>query len=100
MVRKALVHFHSIGRNIDIYSVKDSPEHDGFTELSEQPSDRRGGAPRDLFRHLADNAIGCLDGSETSRSTGEDSLQALGILLSMKQSAEQGGAQIDIDGLS
>ena len=68
--------------------------------MSEQPSERRGGAPRDLFRHLADNAIGCLDGSEASRSTGDDSLRALNVLLSMKQSAEQGGAQIDIDGPS
>lgn len=80
-----------IGREVDVYRVLDSPEHSGFTELEAEPSERLGGAPRDQFRTLAANAVACLDGTATSLSTGEDSLEALEILLAIKRSAAEGG---------
>lgn len=86
-----LVSLRSIGREAAIARVVDSPEHEGFTELEPQPSETRGGAPRDQFRTLADNAVACLDGTATSLSTGEDSLRALEILLAMQESAASGG---------
>ncbi len=94
--REALVHFHNIGRNIDIYPVIASPEHEGFTELSGEPARQLGGEPRNLFRFLADNAIACLRGNGSSLSTGEDSLMALKILLAMIQSAGEDGRKIEI----
>jgi len=92
------VSLRSIGRELAVYRVVDSPEHEGFTELEPEPSDRRGGSPRDQFRMLADNAIACLDGSETSLSTGEDSLKALEILLALRESALDGGRVIRLRG--
>jgi hypothetical protein len=47
---------------------------------------------------LADNAIGCLDGTQTSLSTGEDSLKALEVLLAMRESAAAGGRAIQLQG--
>jgi predicted dehydrogenase len=90
------VSLRSIGRDVTLHRVVPSPEHDGFSELEAQPSERRGGSPRDQFRMLADNAIGCLDGTETSLSTGEDSLKALEVLLAMRASADAGGRLIHL----
>ena len=87
----------SAGRNIDIYKVMSSPEHEGFTEPSREPEERRGGKPRDLFTHMADNAIDCIEGRATSLSTGEDSLKTLEILLAIQQSAAGNGRRIDLD---
>lgn len=86
----------NIGRDIDVYRVMESPEHAGFTELELEPSERRGGAPRDQFRFLADNAIDCLEGKATSLSTGEDSLKALEILLAMQRSVAEDGARVRV----
>jgi len=94
--RKGKARFYNIGRNIDIYKVIDSVEHEGFTELENTPSDRRGGAPRDQFGLMADNAIDCLEGKATSLSTGEDSLKALETLIAMQESARQGGKPINL----
>jgi predicted dehydrogenase len=86
----------NIGRDIEIRRVRESPEHSGFTELEPEPSERRGGYPRDQFRALADNAIACLHGTGTSLSTGEDSLRALEILLAIRESAAGGGRPVDL----
>ncbi|MEE2998243.1 MAG: Gfo/Idh/MocA family oxidoreductase [Pseudomonadota bacterium] len=95
--RAGMAHFYNIGRNIDIYKVMSSPEHEGFTEPSREPEERRGGKPRDLFTHMADNAIDCIEGRATSLSTGEDSLKTLEILLAIQQSAAGNGRRIDLD---
>ena len=92
--RKALVHFYNVGRNIDIYPVIESPEHEGFSELSNTAAKKLGGKPRDLFRFLADNAVACLKGEAKSLSTGDDSLRALEILLAMRKSACEEGKRI------
>lgn len=94
--RGGTAHFYNIGRNIDIYKVGDSPEHRGFTELVRTPAERRGGAPRDLFGKMADNAIDCIEGRATSLSTGEDSLKALEVLLAIRQSAAEGSRRIEL----
>ena len=94
--RKGKIVFKNVGRDIDIYFVRESDEHAGFTELAKEPSTRRGGMPRDLFRALADNAIDCLDGKATSLSSGEDSLKALQVLLAMKESARQDGRRVTV----
>lgn len=94
--RKGKVVFHNIGRDIDIYPVIESAEHDGFTELSNSSMEHRGGEPRDQFTFLADNAIDCLEGKASSLSTGEDSLAALKILLAMRESVEKGGVPVDV----
>lgn len=89
--------FKNIGRRIEIYDSVESPEHKGFTELSDTPSDIRGGEPRDLFGFMADNVVDCLEGRATSLSTGEDSLKALEILIAMRQSAASDGQPIRLD---
>ena len=94
--RRGKVVFKNTGRDIEIFRVRKSPEHTGMTELTAQPSERRGGAPRDLFGTMADNAIDCLEGRATSLSTGEDSLKALEVLLAMRESAEHGGRVVII----
>jgi len=86
----------NIGRDIEVYRVEESPEHEGFTELGDQPVERRGGAPRDQFRCLATNVIDCLEGKAISLSSGEDSLKALEVLLAMQRSAADGGAKTEI----
>ena len=86
----------NIGRDIDIYRVVSSPEHAGFTELEVEPSEQRGGTPRDQFHALADNAVDCLEGKATSLSTGEDSLKALEILVAMQRSVAEGGTRVKV----
>jgi predicted dehydrogenase len=94
--RKGLMLFKNIGRDIEIFKVEESPEHQGFTELATQPFQKMGGSPRNQFRFLADNAVDCLDGKASSLSTGEDSLKALKVLLGMQESAREGGKKIKI----
>jgi len=86
----------NIGRDIEVYRVEESPEHEGFTELGDKPVERRGGPPRDQFRCLATNVIDCLEGRAISLSSGEDSLKALEILLAMQRSAADGGGKTEI----
>ncbi len=83
-------------REIELYNVVESKEHQGFTELSKTPTETRGGNPRDQFTFLADNVINCLEGSAASLSTGEDSLKALEVLLAMQKSAENDGRKVKI----
>ncbi len=94
--RKGKIVFKNIGRDIEIYKVIDSPEHEGFTEIEDLPFQRRGGKPRDQFRFLADNVIDCLEGRAVSLSTGEDSLKALEVILAMQRSAAEEGRKIRI----
>ncbi len=94
--RKGLIVLKNIGRDIEIFTIRDSPEHQGFTELSDEPLVRRGGAPRDQFRFLADNVIDCLQGRATSLSTAEDSVKALEVLLAIQKSAAEGGKRVEI----
>jgi predicted dehydrogenase len=88
--------FKNIGRDIEIYKVIESEEHSGFTELSNSPTELRGGEPRNQFGFLADNVVQCLEGTGNSLSTGEDSLIALEILLAMMESAEDDGRKVHI----
>ena len=81
----------SIGRVIEHYPVVESPEHEGFTELSDRPAECRGGAPRNLFMELADNAVACLEGRATSMSTAIDSLRALEVLNALQKSTAEMG---------
>ncbi len=94
--RKGRIVFKNIGRDVEIFSVKDSPEHQGFTELGDESVDRRGGVQRNQFGFLADNVIDSLEGRATSLSTGEDSLKALQILLAMQKSAAAGGKKVEV----
>ncbi|MEK6544021.1 MAG: Gfo/Idh/MocA family oxidoreductase, partial [Elusimicrobiota bacterium] len=94
--RRGKVVFKNIGRDIDIYKVTDSPEHQGFAELSQKPSQQLGGEPRDQFGFLAAHVVRCLEGKETSLSTGEDSLKALEILLAMQESARHQGKVVTL----
>lgn len=87
----------NVGRDIEIVRIRESPEHSGFTELEPEPSERRGGEPRDQFRALADNAIACVRGTASSLSTGEDSLRALEILLAIRESAAAGGRPVELE---
>lgn len=95
--RKGKISLRNIGRDIDIQRVIDSPEHEGFAELENQPSEKRGGDPRGQFLFMADNVFECLEGKATSLSTGEDSLKALDILLKMRESAADGGRVVQIN---
>lgn len=94
--RRGRIVLKNIGRDIEIFRVRESPEHEGFTELADEPAERRGGAPRDQFRFLGDHVIDCLDGRATSLSTGEDSLKALDVLLAMQRSAGAGGRVVEV----
>lgn len=95
--RKGLIVFKNIGRDIEIFKVEDSSEHEGFTELRPKPVKKLGGAPRNQFGFLADNVINCLEGRALSLSTGEDSLKALKVLLTMQESLKQDGKKIKIN---
>jgi predicted dehydrogenase len=95
--RKGRAVFKNIGRDIEIFRARESPEHLGFTELENTPSEFRGGEPRNQFGFMADNVVDCLEGRGQSLSTGEDSLKALQVLLAMQKSAASGGAVVRID---
>jgi predicted dehydrogenase len=84
----------NIGRDIFVHKVISSPEHEGFTELSDAPTEVRGGAPREQFRYMADNVIDTLEGRAQPLSTGEDSLKALQILLAMQESVRGDGRKV------
>jgi len=94
--KKGKIVFKNIGRDIEIYNVIDSPEHKGFTELGDNPVEKRGGVPRNQFGYLAKNVIDCIEGRATSLSTGEDSLKALQILLAMQESAQNNGKVTEV----
>jgi len=94
--RKGHIVFKNIGRDIEIFKVIDSAEHQGFTEIAHKPSEHRGGKPRNQFRFLADNVVDSIEGRATSLSTGEDSLMALKVLLAMQSSVKQDGKKIEI----
>lgn len=93
---KGLAIFKNVGRDIEIHNVVDSPEHGGFTELSFQPSVKRGGRPRDQFSFLAKNVVDTLKGNSESLSTGEDSLKALDILLAIQESVRDNSKKVFI----
>ncbi|MDP2696286.1 MAG: Gfo/Idh/MocA family oxidoreductase [bacterium] len=92
--RKGKLSFKNIGRDFELYKVIESPEHQGFTELENHPSQRWGGQPRNQFMFLGDNVVDCLEGKAKSLSTGEDSLKALEALLAMQESVKQDGKKI------
>jgi len=94
--RRGKAVFRNIGRDIEIYKVIESVEHQGFTELESEPSEFRGGEPRNQFHFMADNVLDCLEGRGSSLSTGEDSLIALEILLAMQKSAANGGQRVEL----
>ena len=94
--RSGKVCFKNIGRDIDIYRIIPSEEHEGFTELETNPSEHRGGAPRAQFRSMADNVIQCLEGRGESLSTGRDSLIALEVLIAMQESSAAGGQLVKL----
>jgi len=94
--RKGLVVFKNVGRDIEIYKVENSPEHQGFAELAHTPVEVRGGKPRDQFGFLANNVIECLEGKATSLSTGDDSMKALEILLAFQKSVASGSRIITL----
>lgn len=54
-----------IGRSILKYNIKNSPEHSGFTELSQQSVKLSSSKPRKQFALLAENAINCLNKRES-----------------------------------
>jgi len=94
--RKGLMILKNIGRDIEIYKVKDSPEHEYFAELINKPIKKLGGKPRNQFGYLADNVIDCLKGRATTLSSGEDSLKALEVLLAMQKSVAEKGKKIEL----
>ena len=94
--RKGLIEFKNIGRDFNYYDVIESKEHKGFTELSDFPSTKIGGEPRNQFTFMADNAIGCIEGTAESLSTGRDSLKALQVLLAMQESVKMDGKVVHI----
>lgn len=49
-----------IGRSILKFNIQKSPEHSGFTELSQKPTKLCSSKPRNQFAKLADNALDCL----------------------------------------
>lgn len=53
-----------IGRSGFLYKVSNSPEHEGFNELSSQKISLFGPSPRNQFGHLANNAIDCANNKE------------------------------------
>ena len=91
---KGLAVFKNIGRDIEIYDIVDSSEHDGFTELNDQYKEKHGGNPRDQFGYLAKNVIESLQGESASLSTGADSLIALEILLAIQESAKNNSKKV------
>ena len=87
----------NIGRDIEIFKIRESEEHSGFTELENKPSEIRGGSPRDQFSFLAQNVIDSLRGKSSSLSTGQDSLIALDILLAIEKSSINDSKKIYIN---
>lgn len=94
--RKGMIQFKNIGRDFNYYDVIPSKEHDGFTELSDDPTKKIGGEPRNQFTYMLDNAINCIEGSAKSLSTGRDSLKALQVLLALQESVRENGKVISI----
>lgn len=92
--RKGKAVYRNVSRDIDIYPVVEAPGHAGFTELSQEPLEHRGGEARDFFTGLGENAVDCLEGKATPLSTGEDSVIALEVLLAIRESAAAGGSRV------
>ena len=94
--RKGKVVIKNIGRDIEIYQIRESPEHEGFTELADKPVGIRGGYPRDQFSFLAKNVVESLQGKANSLSTGEDSLKALEVLTALEKSVALGSRIVEV----
>ena len=94
--RKGKAVYRNVSRDIDIYPVVEAPGHAGFTELSQEPLEHRGGEALDFFSGLGENAVDCLEGKAEPLSTGEDSVIALKVLLAIRESAEAGGMPVTL----
>ena len=95
--RKGKALFKNIGRDIEIIKVIDSPEHTGFTELSDQVNRSFGNRKlRDQFSFLAKNVVESLRGNARSLSSGEDSLKALNILSAIQKSVKNNSNKVNI----
>ena len=95
--RKGQASLKNVGRDIELYNVIESSEHNGFTELRNTPHTTLGnGRPRDQFGFLAKNVVECLRGNASSLSTGEDSALALEILLAVRESTANNSAMVFI----
>ena len=57
---KGKILISEIGRSGFLFKVINSPEHEGFEELSNIPKHLFGPKPRDQFGKLAENAVDCL----------------------------------------
>jgi len=92
--RKGKAVLGDLTRVLDFYPAVASNKHSGFTELPLKPEQTWHDSGYNPFQALAENAVSCLDGSDTPRSSGDDAIMALKILIAMRQSAEQDGQRV------
>lgn len=94
--RKGRILCHSLARQADFFPVVPSKINTGFTEVSATSNKHYGPPNKSFFDLMGDNVIGCLEGTQSPASTGDDSLIALKILNAMRSSAEQNGKVIHL----
>lgn len=94
--RKGKAVLGDLTRALDFYPAIASSKLSGFTELPLKPEQTWRDSGYNPFQALAKNAVSCLDGNDTPRSSGEDALMALKVLLAMRKSAEQDGQRVTV----
>ena len=77
--KKGKILITDIGRTVLFFPINKSPEHSGFTELSQKPKKLYGSKPRKQFLTLAENAVDCLLDKKTKPfCSAEDSFIDMG----------------------
>ena len=87
--KKGKILITDIGRTVLFFPINKSPEHSGFTELSQKPKKLYGSKPRKQFLTLAENAVDCLLDKKTKPfCSAEDSFIDMEIINKIIMSAK------------
>jgi predicted dehydrogenase len=81
----------------EIFPVVEATTRSGFTDLSEDAAETLRSPEESYFGMLAKHTIDCLDGKDSPRSTGTDSLKALGVIAAIQESAIADGRKVLVD---
>jgi predicted dehydrogenase len=94
--RRGVLALTRFGFRIDRIGVTARADVSGLSEL-----DLAGrwseGEPRSFMSAMVDHVVACCDGKDAPVSRGEDGRAALALVLALRESAERGGARVEIE---
>jgi predicted dehydrogenase len=93
--RNGLISLRHFGFRVEVTGKKDCSAFIGHKELDELHPERTG-ETRSFMVSMVQHIVDCLDGVESSVSTGEDGVAALRVIQALERSAAQGGIPVQL----